>query len=65
MSIPAGAEPLQIEIDYGPFERIIALPSGADADRITAEFRAGLLRVTVPISTQTRTVHVRSGDAKD
>jgi HSP20 family protein len=55
-----GAEPLQLEIDYGPFERIVALPAGADTDHITAECRAGLLTVHVPVRTESHSVRVRS-----
>lgn len=61
----SGAEPLQLEIDYGPFERVIALPPGAETDRISAEFRAGLLTIRVPVATQARTVNVRVIDADD
>jgi len=57
-----GAEPLQLEIDYGPFERFVALPPGVDADRVTAQFRAGLLTVHVPLRAQTHTVNVRVDD---
>ncbi len=56
------AEPLQLEIDYGPFERVIALPAGADAEGITAQFRGGLLTVRVPVREQAREVHVRTAD---
>jgi HSP20 family protein len=45
------AEPLQLEIDYGPFERVIALPAGVDAARVSAEFRHGVLTVHVPLRT--------------
>jgi HSP20 family protein len=61
----AGAEPLQLEIDYGPFERVIALPAGADTDRISADSRAGLLTIRVPVGTQARTVNVRVTDPGD
>jgi HSP20 family protein len=61
----AAAEPLQLEIDYGPFERIIALPAGAQTDRITAEFRAGLLTVHVPVRDQARSVQVRVTEPTD
>lgn len=62
VSVAPGAEPLQLEIDYGPFERVIGLPPGADAARVTAQFNAGLLTVHVPVREQTRTVHVRDDD---
>jgi HSP20 family protein len=59
------AEPLQLEIDYGPFERVVTLPPGADSDRITAEFRAGLLTVRVPVRDQRHHVHVRTDPTAD
>jgi HSP20 family protein len=65
VSVAPGAEPLQLEIDYGPFERVIALPPGADADRVTARFGAGLLTVHVPVRDQSRTVHVRGSDSTE
>ena len=51
---PAGPDqkPLQVlalEIDYGPFEREIVLPSEVEADRVTAEQRNGLLWVYLPL----------------
>ena len=60
-----GAEPLQLEIDYGPFERLVALPAGADPDHITAECRGGLLTVRVPVRTESHNVRVRSEPADD
>ncbi|MGD9763684.1 MAG: Hsp20/alpha crystallin family protein [Candidatus Binatia bacterium] len=53
------AEPLQLEIDYGPFERVIALPVGVDGDRITAEFHDGLLVVHVPMRDPGHAVRVQ------
>ncbi|MEO8605001.1 MAG: Hsp20/alpha crystallin family protein [bacterium] len=43
------AEALQVEIDSGPFERVVALPPGADGDAVTAQFRRGLLTIHVPL----------------
>jgi HSP20 family protein len=60
-----GAEPLQLEIDYGPFERVIALPPGADGDRIQAEFHAGVLTIHVPVREQKRNVQVRVVEPTD
>jgi HSP20 family protein len=62
VSAGAGAEPLQLEIDYGPFERVVALPPGAQAERVSAQFRAGLLTVHVPLHEQKRNVHVQVDD---
>ena len=37
-----------VERSYGSFSRSFALPANADADRIKAEFREGVLTVEVP-----------------
>jgi HSP20 family protein len=58
ISAGPNAEALQVEIDCGPFERVVTLPPGADADRIAAQFHAGLLTVHVPIREVSRNVHV-------
>jgi HSP20 family protein len=42
------ADPLRLEIDCGPFERVVALPLESDGDAITAQLRQGLLTVHVP-----------------
>ena len=65
VSVAGAIEPLQLEIDYGPFERLVALPPGAQADRVTAEFRTGLLIVRVPLRDQKRNVRVRVDEPKD
>ena len=36
------------ECSYGSFYRAIPLPEGADASKATAEFRNGVLEVTMP-----------------
>jgi HSP20 family protein len=38
----------QLEVSYGPFERIINLPHEADMDRITATCKDGFLSITIP-----------------
>lgn len=40
------------EFRYGSFTRSRALPTGADADKITAEYTNGILEVTVPCSSK-------------
>jgi HSP20 family protein len=52
------AEPQRLEIDYGPFERLVALPPGSDGARITARLRHGLLTVHVPIRSGAHAVRV-------
>lgn len=38
------------ERSYGHFYRAIALPDGADADKAKAEFKDGILRISVPVA---------------
>jgi HSP20 family protein len=40
---------LVMEIDYGPFEREVVLPSEVDPDQVTAEQRNGLLWIYLPL----------------
>jgi len=36
------------ERSYGKFQRVFTLPADVDSDKITAEFKAGVLRIEVP-----------------
>ncbi len=40
----------QLEVYYGPFERVIALPADAslDRDKLTAVYKEGFLKITLP-----------------
>lgn len=38
------------EMSYGRFERSIVLPEGVDTEKLTAEFRNGVLEITAPMS---------------
>jgi HSP20 family protein len=40
---------LALEIDHGPFERILDLPTDVEPDRVTAEHRNGLLWIKLPL----------------
>ena len=40
------------ECSYGSFYRAIPLPAGAEASKATAQFRDGVLEVTVPAAAQ-------------
>jgi HSP20 family protein len=41
---------LRREFSYGVFDRVLALPEGADADKIIAEFNNGVLEITAPMA---------------
>ncbi|HJY91632.1 MAG TPA: Hsp20/alpha crystallin family protein, partial [Candidatus Acidoferrum sp.] len=45
------ADFLQREISYGSFMRSLSLPEGVDKDKISAEYRNGMLEITAPIAT--------------
>jgi HSP20 family protein len=42
------------ERSYGPFERAFVLPSTVDGEKISAEYRDGVLTVTVPKAERAR-----------
>ena len=44
------ADYLYQEMSYGRFERSIVLPEGVDTEKLTAEFRNGVLEITAPMS---------------
>ncbi|MEV0173538.1 Hsp20/alpha crystallin family protein [Streptomyces sp. NPDC050803] len=51
------------EFRYGTFARSVQLPAGAKGEEATAEYKDGVLTITVPVpekKTGTRTVPVRS-----
>jgi len=50
-----GARYQQMEIEYGPFQRRIELGEDVDADRATAAYERGLLRIVLPLATRPRT----------
>jgi HSP20 family protein len=45
-----GARYQQMEIDYGSFERAVALPADVDVERAEARYERGLLVVTLPLA---------------
>ncbi|HWY75022.1 MAG TPA: Hsp20/alpha crystallin family protein [Verrucomicrobiae bacterium] len=62
-----GADVVYREWTFDSFERDIALPEGVDRDKISAEYRNGMLEITAPISAAAlpRRVEVRgSPDTK-
>jgi HSP20 family protein len=40
----------QMELDFGPFERRVALPEAVDPTQAHAEYRRGLLTVALPVA---------------
>jgi HSP20 family protein len=46
---PDGARYLQVEVDYGVFERRIELAEDVDAGAVNATYEAGMLRLEVPL----------------
>ena len=53
------------ELSHGAFERNILLPEGVDTDKLTAEYRNGVLEVTAPVSAAAmpRRIEVRSTES--
>jgi HSP20 family protein len=50
----------QLEIDFGPFRRVIPLGADVVADEARATYRDGILRVELPLAApESRTRHVR------
>jgi HSP20 family protein len=45
----------QIEIEHGPFERVVALPQDADISQAEARYERGLLRIEVPVAQRAST----------
>jgi HSP20 family protein len=52
---------------YGRFYRAIPLPEGADTEQVKAQFRNGLLEVTVPVSGKSgrRQIPISSGGSSE
>jgi len=44
----------QIEIEYGPFERVVHLPEDADVSKAEARYEQGLLVIAMPIAAKTK-----------
>lgn len=50
------AHVLAMEIDEGPFQRVLELPETIDPDQVTAVYRDGLLWITLPIARNVKVV---------
>ncbi len=46
--LPESARAALVEMHYGPFRRVFALPANADGDGISATYEAGILQISVP-----------------
>jgi HSP20 family protein len=46
----AGRTYQQMEVEYGPFQRVIQLPENADPGGAEATYDKGLLRIVIPIA---------------
>ncbi|MBI3301195.1 MAG: Hsp20/alpha crystallin family protein, partial [Deltaproteobacteria bacterium] len=47
-----GKEYLYDELPYGKFSRTITLPEGVDADKVKADYKNGVLEITIPAPKQ-------------
>ena len=48
-----------MEIEYGPFQRAIALPDDVDPAQATADYERGLLRIVMPVVKRPQTGPVK------
>lgn len=60
----------QMEIEYGPFERVVHLPEDVDLSQAEARYERGLLAIVVPIAakapaTQRVPIEIRSGTREE
>jgi len=54
---------LHREFGYGYFERVLPLPEGVEAEKLTAEFNNGVLEIAAPVATAAlpRRIEIRAG----
>lgn len=55
---------LRKEIAYGAFERRLTLPESVEADKVKAEFKNGVIEVTVPLAKEMATKKIPLAEAK-
>ncbi len=48
----------RMERAFGPFTRTFILPCGIDSDKVKAEFKKGILKVTLPKRADERSTHI-------
>ena len=51
------------QFSYGRFERTVALPEGVDTEKLTAEYKNGVLEITAPMSANAlpRKIEIKTG----
>jgi HSP20 family protein len=57
----------QIEIERGAFRRLIELGADVDADRVSARYEDGMLRIELPLASRQearRQVRIQSGEGQ-
>ena len=55
----AGYRFRQMEIDFGPFERVLPLPFAVDGAQARASFRLGILHIRLPRAPAPQATHIR------
>jgi HSP20 family protein len=51
----------QMEIEYGPFRRLVRLPEDVDPERARAQFERGMVTITLPVTEQAPPAALRRG----
>jgi HSP20 family protein len=59
-----------MEIEYGPFERVVPLPEDVDLSQAEARYERGLLAIVVPIAAKATAaqrvpIEIRSGNREE
>ncbi|WP_457574049.1 Hsp20/alpha crystallin family protein [Desulfolithobacter sp.] len=49
----------QLEIELGPFNRVVSLPAAIDVDRVTSTYQQGILIITMPKKQRKSKVNIR------
>ncbi|OQX07403.1 MAG: hypothetical protein BWK76_24890 [Desulfobulbaceae bacterium A2] len=49
----------QLELEFGPFERLLPLPPSVDVSRISSRYQQGLLVIVMPKRTQPEKVRIQ------
>jgi len=50
---------LRVESTYGAFQRALQLPQSVQADAVNAEYKDGILKITLPKADQTKTREIK------